>query len=200
MTVWVGLTGGIGSGKSQVSAMFSELAVPVIDADAISRSLTAEQGKALPEIRRQFGDTVFCGNTLNRQAMRDLVFRQPEYKELLESILYPLIYQEIYSQQQKNSQAVYGIVDIPLLAEKPLFRRLVSRILVVDCAEKIQIQRVQERNRLPEADIKRILSTQANRADRQAIADDILMNEGTIAELHHKVVRLHRFYQAVFSF
>lgn len=198
MTVWVGLTGGIGSGKSQVAAIFSEYGVPVVDADAVSRSLTADGGAALPAIRAQFGDGVFSGEQLNRSALRELVFRQPERKAQLESILFPLIYREIVLQQQ-SCRAVYGIVDIPLLTEKPQFQWLVERILVVDCSKLLQIQRVQARSGLSESEIQSIMNTQAARSERCAIADDILVNEGTLRDLRHKVARLHQFYQAVFA-
>ncbi|QEY24190.1 dephospho-CoA kinase [Neisseria animalis] len=195
MTVWIGLTGGIGSGKSQAAAEFAKLGVPHIDADAVSRSLTADGGAALPEIRRLFGEAVFCENgSLNRTALRDLVFRRPEAKKQLEDIMFPLILSEI-CRLQTCSRAVYGILDIPLLIEQPLFRALVHRILVIDVSEDTQIRRVQSRSGLKEAEIRRIIANQAPRRQRLLHADDILCNEGSTADLAQKIQRLHHFYR-----
>ena len=118
MTLWIGLTGGIGSGKSQAAKIFSDLGVPHIDADALSRNLTADNGIALPAIRRLFGDKVFhTQNSLNRAALRDLVFRRPQAKKELEEVLLPLILNEIKSAKTRYPNAAYGIIDVPLLIE-----------------------------------------------------------------------------------
>ncbi len=199
MTYWVGLTGGIGSGKSQAAAEFARLGVPVIDADAVSRSLTADHGAALPEIRARFGDELFdTEGRLNRAALRDRVFRRSQAKQVLESIMHPLILAEIRRRQSAADQ-VYGVIDIPLLIEQPVFSVLADRILVVDVSEATQIDRVQSRSGLDTGEIKRIMASQACRRERLLAADDVLPNEGTLAELAVKVQRLHRYYRAYFS-
>ena len=199
MTVWIGLTGGIGSGKSQAAAEFVRLGVPHIDADALSRSLTVDGGAALPAIRQAFGDAVFDSESrLNRAALRDEVFRRPEARQQLEQILHPLILAAIQAQQQQYTDAAYGIIDIPLLVEQAHFLALVERVLVVDVEEATQIRRVQARSALAEEEVRRIIATQAPRRQRLLYADDILCNEGSADELAEKVQRLHRFYQAVY--
>ncbi|MCS4534181.1 dephospho-CoA kinase [Neisseria montereyensis] len=201
MAYWVGLTGGIGSGKSQVAAAFADAGVPVIDADVISRGLTADNGKALPEIRKQFGAGVFDQEgRLNRAQLRDLVFRRPEAKQQLEALMFPLILSEIKTQQQKYAQAVYGVIDIPLLIERPEFMALISRVAVVDTSEQNQIDRVRRRSSLEDTEIRRIMASQASRKERLLVADDVLPNNGTVQALVDKVGRLHRYYQARFLY
>ena len=199
MTIWIGLTGGIGSGKSQAAAEFSLLGVPVIDADAVSRSLTTENGLALPAIRQTFGDDVFdASGSLNRAALRARVFRSEHDKQELESLLHPLIIAEIERQQQAEPAVTpYGVIDIPLLVEQPAFRRLVSRILVIDCAEEEQIRRVQLRSGLAKAEICQIIAAQASRRHRLQYADDVVGNHVGVAVLAEKLQRLHGYYQAV---
>ena len=195
MTVWIGLTGGIGSGKSLAAAEFVRLSVPHIDADAISRNLTADNGKALPAIRSAFGDEVFdTQGRLDREVLRDFVFRRPQSKEILEGLMFPLILEEIRFQQNQYPQAVYGIIDVPLLIENPQFLALVGRVLVIDVAEEVQIRRVRQRSGLDESEIRRIIRTQISRRDRLLHADDVLVNEGSAGELGAKIGRLHRFY------
>lgn len=200
MTVWVGLTGGIGSGKSQAAAEFAALGVPHIDADALSRSLTADKGKALPAIREHIGTHVFDdGGRLNRDALREEVFRRPQTKAILESLMFPLILEEIRVQQAQYPDAVYGIIDVPLLVENPPFLALVQRVLVIDADEAIQIERVRQRSGLSEEEIRRIMRTQASRRERLLYADDVIKNEGTLAELAEKIRRLHRYYNRYYS-
>lgn len=200
MAYWVGLTGGIGSGKSQAAAEFGSLGVPVIDADAVSRRLTVDGGKALPEIRAKLGDVFFDeAGRLNRAALRDAVFRRPQAKNTLESIMHPLILAEIQREQSLFAAQVYGIVDIPLLIEQPVFTVLPDRILVADISEQTQIARVKQRSGLEEAEIKRIMAAQAGRQERLLAADDVLCNEGTLPELKCRIHRLHRYYRAYFS-
>ena len=198
MTLWIGLTGGIGSGKSQAAKIFSDLGVPHIDADALSRNLTADNGIALPAIRRLFGDKVFhTQNSLNRAALRDLVFRRPHAKKELEEVLLPLILNEIKSAKTRYPSAAYGIIDVPLLIENPEFLAAVDRVLVIDVSEATQILRVQQRSGLDTEEIKRIMNTQANRKTRLLYADDVLENEGTLSELTKKIQGLHRFYSGL---
>ena len=174
MTVWIGLTGGIGSGKSQVAADFSALGVPRIDADAISRQLTQTTGSmALQQIRHQFGDDVLTvSGCLNRAYMRERVFADGQAKAQLEAILHPLIFAEIERQQQ-DFQAAYGVVEIPTLVEHPIFQSLVARILVITCPESVRVQRVMARNGLTEAAVRAIMATQASDEARLRVADDV---------------------------
>lgn len=195
MTVWVGLTGGIGSGKSQAAAEFVALGVPHIDADALSRSLTADNGKALPAIRETIGAHVFeSEGRLNRAALREEVFRRPQTKAMLEALMFPLILQEIRLQQAQYPDAIYGIVDVPLLVENPPFLALVQRVLVIDVDETTQIERVKQRNSLSEDEIRRIMASQASRRERLLHADDVIKNDGNLNELAEKIQRLHRYY------
>ncbi|WP_107688790.1 dephospho-CoA kinase [Neisseria wadsworthii] len=197
MTIWIGLTGGIGSGKSQAAAEFLYLGVPLIDADAISRQLTAPNGAALPAIREVFGDTVFDKNAcLKREALRNLVFSSGEAKNKLEALMYPLISAEISRQQALYSGRPYGVVEIPLLTEKPAFRALVDRVLLIDCELEIRLERVMQRSGLKEEEVRRIMDAQASDKERWAVADDILRNSASVAELKEKIGRLHRFYQS----
>lgn len=195
MTVWVGLTGGIGSGKSQAAAEFVALGVPHIDADALSRSLTADNGKALPAVRETIGSHVFDDKgRLNRAVLREEVFRRPQTKAILESLMFPLILEEIRLQQAQYPDAIYGIVDVPLLVENPPFLALVQRVLVIDVDEATQIERVKQRSGLNEEEIRRIMRTQASRRERLRYADDVVKNEGSLNELSEKIQRLHRYY------
>lgn len=196
MTLWIGLTGGIGSGKSQAAAEFLHFGAPVIDTDAISRNLTAENGVALPAIWRQFGEDLFDENAcLKRAALRDLVFSCDEARSRLEALMHPLIMAEIDAQKIKNVRADYGIIEIPLLAEKPVFQSWVDRILVVECEDKVRLQRVMRRNGLSESKVKQIMAAQATARQRRAIADDVLVNNGSMAQLVEKVGRLQDYYR-----
>lgn len=196
MTVWIGLTGGIGSGKSQAAAEFLKLGVPHIDADLLSRNLTADGGAALPAIRAAFGSGVFdAEGRLNRAALRDEIFRRPQSKATLEKLLHPLILDAVKTEQLQYPHAVYGVLDVPLLIENPEFLDLVERVLVVDADESIRIERVRRRSGLSEEEIRLIMAAQAPRRVRLLYADDVLKNEGSLAELSEKVGRLHRFYR-----
>lgn len=198
MTHWLGLTGGIGSGKSAATDFFMSLGVEVIDADKISRTLTATNGQALPAIAAQFGSDAVRNHELNRDFMRELVFKRPVAKEQLEAILHPMIYATIKSAQQQIS-ANYAIVDVPLLTELPDFQRLVERIVVIDCPEELQIQRVMARSGLSREQITAIMLQQATRAQRLAIADDVIVNDGGLMQLQQAVSQHHQFYQHLFS-
>ncbi|MBY6285745.1 dephospho-CoA kinase [Neisseria subflava] len=198
MTLWIGLTGGIGSGKSSIAQMFAELGAPIIDADAISRSLTAENGEALPAIRQLFGDEVFDSEgRLNRTALREEVFRRPQSKKQLEKLLLPLILNKIQLQKQQLAPSTYGIVDVPLLIENPVFKAETDRILVVDVPESVQIERVYQRNGFLEEQTRQIMATQASRSDRLLHADDVLDNTHSLEEAKIKVARLHQYYQSI---
>ncbi|WP_037586058.1 dephospho-CoA kinase [Stenoxybacter acetivorans] len=201
MTLWVGLSGGIGSGKSTVADCFRQFGVLVLNADDIAKTLTQIDGAALPAIRTTFGDAVFHPNgELNRQALRELIFRQPEQKQQLENILHPLIYHTLDNARQQILPFGYGIMEIPLLIEKPLFQQLVNRILIIDAFEQTQINRVKQRNALSDSDIHAIMTQQASRQARLAIADDVIANNGDLAHLQQAVTKQHQIYLALTGF
>ena len=196
MTAWVGLTGGIGSGKSQAAACFALLGVPVIDADAVSRILTqTPDSEALRRIRQTFGYSVIdSAGCLNRAAMREYVFADEQARQRLEAILHPLIYREIERQKAACTAAPYGIIELPTLTEHPIFLRLVQRVLLVQSDEKTRMQRVMARNGLTEAAVRAIMQAQAGDEQRLALADDCLVNQGSPEDLSQAVQRQHRIY------
>ncbi|MCK9387505.1 MAG: dephospho-CoA kinase [Sulfuritalea sp.] len=190
----VGLTGGIGSGKSAVADLFAERGVAIIDTDAIAHALTAPGGAAMPTIRAEFGDAVASADgALDRAAMRAMVFVEPAARKRLEAILHPLIRAE--SERRVVAQTVgspYAILIVPLLVEAGGdYRSRVDRIAVVDCAEATQMARVMRRNGLAANEIERILAAQATRVERLAAADDVIENDGELAALPPQVMRLH---------
>lgn len=187
----VGLTGGIGSGKSTVAQMLVELGAHLVDTDAISRQLTAQGGAALPAIEQAFGDAVFDdAGHLNRAALRELVFRDDGQRRRLELLLHPLIGEQ--AQQQAAAGLASGapmiVFDVPLLAESSHWRARVDRVLVVDCNEATQVQRVATRPGWNEDAARRVMATQTSRATRRAFADAVLFNDGIgIEELRMQV-------------
>lgn len=195
----VGLTGGIGSGKTAVSDGFAALGVPVIDADVVSRSLTADGGEALPLIEAAFGSMVFTApQVLDRAALRALVFADETAKLRLEAILHPLILQKIALQHELLS-ASYAILSVPLLVEKQTYLGLCCRILVVDCETETQISRVMARNGLSRPQTLQIMAQQASRAERLAVADDVIVNELDLRHVAQEVARLHQYYLTLFK-
>ena len=189
----IGLTGGIGSGKSTVAAALVELGgALLVDTDAISRSLTAPGGGAMPAIEAQFGARFVASNgALDRAAMRELAFHDPKAKQALEAILHPMIGAETARQSALAAPGQHVVFDVPLLVESGRWRRLVDRVLVVDCDEATQIARVMARSGLSEAAVRAILAQQATRAQRRAAADAVIHNEGlTLSQLRDEVGRL----------
>lgn len=194
MSFIVGLTGGIGSGKSAVADLFSTHGVAVVDTDAIAHELTGAQGAAMPEIAARFGDRVVGPDgALNRIVMRQLVFSDPSVKSRLEAILHPLIRRES-EQRCQLATSPYVLLVVPLLIETGVYRQRVNRILVVDCAETTQISRVMARSGLAAEEVRAIMDTQASRAVRRAAADDVVVNETDLASLSAQVDDLHRRY------
>jgi dephospho-CoA kinase len=197
----VGLTGGIGSGKSAAADAFAELGARVVDTDAIAHELTGVAGAAIPEIAQHFGKAfIDATGAMDRKRMRDLVFSDAEEKQRLEALLHPMIRAE--SQRRIESafatrSAPYVINVVPLLVESPGYRERVARVLVVDCPEALQISRVQQRSGLPEGQVRRIMATQIQREKRLAAADDVIDNSGTIAALQQQVRQLHEKYLAL---
>ncbi len=189
----IGLTGGIASGKSTVADMFADLGVPVIDTDVIAREVVAPGQPALEEIREAFGARVIAEDgALDRPAMRALVFGDDEARLRLEAILHPRI-GAATREQAADAGGAYQIIVVPLLLESPL-RAFVDRILVVDCEEKTQMARLLSRDAESESQARRILAAQASRAERLAIADDVIANEGDLDNTREQVRRLHRRY------
>ena len=177
----LGLTGGIGSGKSTVAGMLGALGAAVVDADAISRSCTAPGGAAIAAIAAAFGSAfVTSDGALDREQMRTLVFKDPSAKARLESIIHPLVGAETARQAQdaQRSGARCIVFDVPLLVESAHWRGKVDRVLVVDCQEHTQVQRVMARNGLSEAEVQRIITAQARRLRRLAAADLVVYNDG----------------------
>ncbi|MDO5625163.1 MAG: dephospho-CoA kinase [Pseudomonadota bacterium] len=183
----LGLTGGIGSGKSTVAALLAERGAAVIDADAISRAATATGGPALPAIARAFGPAMIgADGALDRAAMRALVYADASARQRLEAIIHPLVSQETDRQTQAATQAGARLIvfDVPLLVEAGArWRRRVDRVLVVDCERATQIARVMARNALTEQQVRDILAAQASRAARLAAADAVVFN-GAAVSLH----------------
>ncbi|MGB9991352.1 dephospho-CoA kinase [Pseudoduganella rhizocola] len=192
----VGLTGGIGSGKSLVAKMFAERGASIVDTDQIARALTAPHGAAMPAVLAEFGaDFEDRDGALDRAKMRALVFSDPGAKRRLEAILHPMIREAVFAEAQLAT-GPYVIFDIPLLVESGSWKSRVHRVLVVDCPETLQLQRVMARNGLSEEQVRAIMSAQASRQARLAAADDIVDNSGEIAALLPQIDRLHHFYLA----
>ncbi|NJD33946.1 MAG: dephospho-CoA kinase [Betaproteobacteria bacterium] len=198
MSFVVGLTGGIGSGKSAAADLFAERGAAVIDTDAIAHAMTSPGGAAMPAIRAEFGDEVVSADgALDRAALRALVFADPSARKRLEAILHPLIRAECERQLAASAGAPYAILVVPLLIEAGDYRKRVNRIAVVDCAETTQIARVINRSGLDRPEIERILAAQATRSERLAAADDIIDNDGDLASLPVQIERLHALYLAL---
>ena len=182
----IGLTGGIGSGKSTVGQMLQERSAAVIDADAIARSVTAAQGLAIPAIAQSFGaDFITPDGALDRERMRAHVFSHPEAKKALETIIHPLVAQETQSQAEHAIANGYRtlVFDVPLLVESGArWRAQVDRVLVVDCLEETQIQRVMARNSWKREAVQAVISAQASRAQKLAAADWVIHNDGISLE------------------
>jgi len=189
----IGLTGGIGSGKSTVTALFSQLNIPIIDADIIAHQLVQPYQPALLKLQQVFGDAIInADNTLDRAYLRDIVFTDKEKKIKLESILHPLIFQQMQLEYEQQNSA-YVILSIPLLIETKM-TSFVDRILVIDCAVETQIKRVKQRDNLSNERILSIISIQASRKQRLSHADDIIDNSNSTSQLAEQVKKLHNHY------
>lgn len=190
----IGLTGGIGCGKSAAAELLANLGVPIVDTDQIAHQLTSVGQPALTTITREFGaEFLLPDGNLDRTRMRHRVFSEPAAKRKLEAILHPLIRDEV-QRRLEQIQAPYVVVAIPLLLESGAYRNIVQRILVVDCSEAQQVARVVARNGLGEAEVHAIMAHQLSRSDRLHQADDILDNHGTTGTLEAQVQRLHQHY------
>ena len=189
----VGLTGGIGSGKSAAAAQFERLGATVVDTDAIAHELTQKGGAALPEISRLFGkDFISSDGAMDRPRMRELAFSDPAARKKLEALLHPLIREES-ARRIAAAPGPYVVHVIPLLVEGGDYRGRVNRVLVVDAPEEVQVARVRERG-LEEQQIRKIIGAQAPRAARLQAADDVIDNGGTLGALRKQVGELHKKY------
>lgn len=191
----VGLTGGIGCGKTVVAEAFAALGIPVIDTDVIAHQLTATDGVALQAIRASLGDAVFLPDgRLDRSAVRRRIFSDASERHKLESILHPLILQAVQQQLQTIPVVPYVLVVVPLLLETASYLEMVDRVLVVDCLKAQQLERVIARNKLKVSEIQAITAAQADRSTRLAGADDVLANTGDRAFLQQQITPLHNKY------
>ncbi|MBW5802345.1 dephospho-CoA kinase [Coxiella endosymbiont of Ornithodoros amblus] len=187
----IGLTGGIGSGKSTVASYFAELGAPVIDADQIVHEITKPDQEAFKQIVNYFGNVVLTkGKFLNRTKLRELIFENPNDRQWLEHLLHPIIIEKMKI-QLKKIKVPYCILAIPLLAEASQSVDFIDRILVVDAPKTLQIQRTKSRDQLSDQQIQLILKSQNRREKRLAIADDVIVNDQTIPVLHKAVFQLH---------
>jgi dephospho-CoA kinase len=193
----IGITGGISAGKSTATDIFSSLNVPIIDADTIARALTASGQPALNQIAQHFGQQILDENRhLNRSALKEIIFSQPEEKNWLEALLHPLIIDEI-NRQKQHLAAPYCIVSAPLLMEAQIEHTLVERILVIDADPKIQIERTKTRDHLSETEIAKIMHAQLSREQRLAKADEVIENNTDVAALRLRIEALHQRYLAL---
>jgi len=195
----VGLTGGIGSGKSTVADLLVKRGGVLVDTDQIAHELTAPGGQAIASIRDAFGpDVIAPDGRLDRAAMRALVFSDPQARKRLEALLHPLIRQHTDAGIARaiRHRAPYVLVAVPLLVEGGRARERFSRILVVDCPPEVQIQRVMHRSGLEHRQVLAIMAAQASREQRLAVADDVVDNAGGLEALHPQIDRLDRLYRA----
>ncbi len=194
MSLIVGLTGGIGSGKSTVAELFVQQGAGLIDTDVIAHHLTRANGKAITAIRAAFGNEYITdAGALDRTKMRGLIFSDVAAKQQLERILHPLILEQAKTQLQQLKTKPYIIMVVPLLPESP-FQQLAQRVLVVDCDENTQVARVIARSRMSETEVRSIVAQQTSRAERLQLADDVIHNETGLDSLASQVKVLHAQY------
>ena len=195
MSLCVGLTGGIGCGKTTAAEMFAELGADIVDTDAISHQLTQANGDAIPAIKISLGsDYITPEGALNRALVRKLIFSDPAKKQTLEQILHPLILNQAMSQLKQFDYTPYNLLVVPLLVESTQFQKLAQRILVVDCSEETQIDRVVSRSNMNPSDVQSILAQQSSRTERLKIADDVIYNDDDLVSLSKQVEILHKRY------
>lgn len=187
----VGLTGGIGSGKTCVAKIFQTFGIDIIDTDEIARELTQKNGEAIPHIKKIFGEEYITDTgCLDRAKMRNLVFTDLSMKEKLEEILHPLIYRDV-ERLIPAIESLYGIVVIPLLFETNYFNNLIDRALVVDCPEELQVLRTVRRSKLSQQDVRAIVKVQISRKERLARANNIISNDQDFIYLADQIKKLH---------
>jgi dephospho-CoA kinase len=197
MSLIVGVTGGIGSGKSTAAQLFRERGADLVDTDAIARELTRPGQPALEQITARLGaEHLAADGGLDRDKLRDRVFSNPDARRALEAILHPMIRREVEA-RVRASTGPYVLVLVPLLVETGGYRDLVQRVLVVDCDERLQVQRTMQRSGLTEGEVRAIMQAQATRSQRLALADDLIHNDGSPEELARQVDALDARYRAL---
>jgi dephospho-CoA kinase len=194
MPYCIGLTGGIGSGKSSAAKIFQEFGAAVIDTDEISRELTGTGGAALAMIREQFGANYLAADgSMDRAAMRRLIFEDPAAKKKLEAILHPMIRSTVRARIART-RTPYVLVAVPLLLETGAYKDFISRVLVVDCNEALQVERTMRRSKITADEVRAIMAAQLPRQERLARADDVLRNDSDMAALRDQIAALHARY------
>jgi dephospho-CoA kinase len=194
MSFVVGLTGGIGSGKSAAASEFERLGAVLVDTDAIAHELTQPGGQAIAEVERIFGpDVIGPSGAMDRKRMRERVFADPVARKALEALLHPLIREQSRA-RIAAAQGPYVIHVVPLLIESADYRSRVDRVLVIDSPEELQVERVRARSGLSPEEVRAVIASQATRAARLAAADDVIENRGTIDALRKQVAAFHRKY------
>jgi len=191
----IGLTGGIGSGKTAISDLLAKFGAGIVDTDLIAHQMTAPHGAAMALIEKQFSpEFITVDGALNRDKMRSLVFTKPEARKSLEAITHPLIRQETIRQGLDLSKkgVPYLVFVVPLLIESGSWMELIDRLVLVDCPKETQIQRVMQRSNLPREDVERILAAQARREERLKHADIVIKNQGSLKDLEVEVQNLHQ--------
>jgi len=190
----IGLTGGIGSGKSTVAKLFAKHGIEVIDADAIAKAVVQPNTFAFTQIVAHFSEAILnSDHSLNRSKLREFIFHSPQQKQWLESLLHPIIRKQM-AEQIAQVKSAYCIVMIPLLLETQKSTHLIDRTLVVDCDEETQITRAMTRDNLTREQVQRILSSQVSRQQRLTAADDVIENHGDFTHLDKQVQYLHDYY------
>lgn len=192
MAYRVGLTGGIGSGKSTVSSIFSRLGVPVIDADQIARSLVEPGTHALSKLTAHFGEEILNQGQLDRRRLRELIFTDEAAKQWVEALLHPLIQREMLSRADQQDFA-YVVLEIPLLFEAG-YQNLLDRVLVIDIPPALQVDRVVSRDVVPQDQVELVISAQIPAKARLNLADDVIDNTGSLEQLRKQVESLHSKY------
>ena len=193
MNYLVGLTGGIGSGKSTVAGLFAAQGVRIIDTDLISHRLTQAGGEAIPAIRDTFGaDLIDAQGALDRGRMRELVFGNPAEKKRLEAILHPLILAQVRHQATLPADTPYTLIVVPLLFEGGRYAGWLHRVITVDCPEALQISRTMQRGGLDEPAVRAIMAQQLSRSERLRLADEVIENEGSLEDLKKQILDMHQ--------
>lgn len=193
MSKVVAVTGGIGSGKTEVCKYFSALGVPVVDLDQIAHEMSMPGSAAMQAVRTTFGDEMFeIDGRLNRAKLRELVFAEPDALEQLNQIMHPAIRAEAVQQIAEYSAQAYVVLAIPLLVESREDWQMIDHVLVVDCDEQTQLARIVQRSQLSETMAQAMIAAQSSREERLSIADSVIVNEQTLDNLQEKVLEFHK--------
>jgi len=195
----IGLTGLIGSGKSEVGRVLRQQKIDVIDTDIIAKQITQQNGIAIANLNKEFGSEFITeAGDLNREKMRNLIFVDKQARQKLESILHPLIFSQV-QEQLKQSSGIYTVIMIPLLFKAANFLKLVKRSVFVDCEQELLITRIQLRNNFSQQQIMNIIATQTPRELQLVLCDDVILNNGTLEQLETNVLQLHHKYLNLFA-